>query len=151
MVALDAQTLRPRKAAPGEPPAVPPLALESDTRLLPADAEAAAAAGVAAAGKVGTAGTPGTAAAAALVAAANVRQSERAALAAWHQAIRRARTQATMQIRQPVSAPPTAEVSVYAHISLRRRIHFPTHSRTQACALVRRFEMPMKRALCPIW
>jgi len=110
MVALDAQTLRPRKVAGNEPPPVPPLAIETASPGLSVHSCGGSSR------NSSTANTPS-------VEEAQARQAERASLAEWHKAIRSARTQATMQIRQPVSAPPTEEVREQMEMPM-KQLHY---------------------------
>jgi hypothetical protein len=102
MVALDAKTLRPRKVAADEPPPVPPLALET--------ARSGLGVGSISGGSSSDSAITDSPASTPTVEEAQARQAERTALADWHKAIRSARTKNTMQIRLPVSAPPTEEV-----------------------------------------
>ena len=90
MVALDKHTMRPRRSAEGFAAAVPPLAFEAHPK---AGAETAVA----------------------QLAAAAARQEERTALSQWHQTIRKHRHSNTMEIRQPLSTPPTADEMASLH------------------------------------
>ena len=125
MVALDQQTMSPRRPFEGVAPAVPPLALEAHP-------------------KAGTVATEAT--------AANARQEERAALSQWHQAIRKHRHRSTMEIRQPLSTPPTADEMASLHQMHRSSIlaqEQPRSTRPPPPRTVQRFTFRSSFAVFP--